>query len=251
MLELLLYKYENKLNFFYVFLISFFIILLLSYINSFIGGTFFFLLSFTTLFLAYPFVKLVIKNLNSEIIKKYSIMSLIFKNISILIPSFAIFISSCLAFFLALKFGLIFDSYYQEKFLNLISGKIIDSTFFLDIFLNNLKFLFYTFLISFVSIAGFLFMVIWNSSIISYFIFTKFENNLNSLYIFISLLPHGLFEIGGYFLGGISGVLLSFLFNKKYLKLKYEKNLFKDFFILFFLSIFLIFIGAILESVII
>ena len=170
-------------------------------------------------------------------------MELFLRHNKILFVSFSVFIATTFAFFFGLKLGWISQFHHQETFVNLLHRKIVDENLFTQIFLNNLKVLFFTILISIISLAGFLFMIIWNSSIVSYFIFLKTTTNTSALVLFLNLLPHGLLEIGGYVLGGLCGILISFSITKSFLKkIKYEIHLFKD--------VFLIVIGAVFESLI-
>jgi uncharacterized membrane protein SpoIIM required for sporulation len=65
--------------------------------------------------------------------------------------------------------------------------------------------------------------------------------------ILVKILPHGIFEFGGYFLAAVAGGILSAAIIQERIKTDYERVLI-DSFIYFGLAVAMIFIGAIIES---
>jgi uncharacterized membrane protein SpoIIM required for sporulation len=110
-------------------------------------------------------------------------------------------------------------------------------------FVNNVSLLLLLFIFSFVLGAGSVWLISWNASVIGVLI----GYNLDPL-ILIKILPHGIFEFGGYFFGAVAGGILSAAIIQERIKDEYERVL-KDSLIYFGLAVAMIFIGAIIESV--
>lgn len=122
---------------------------------------------------------------------------------------------------------------FSDQTHDLISREIIPSGHatggigFSDILVNNLRVLFLSFVFSFVLGAGAIFIITWNATILGVLIAKIAENPLiygsielvkgsapaNYIialpFTLIRLLPHGIFEFGGYFLGAVAGGILS------------------------------------------
>ena len=240
--------FENK-NYVNIFFIVFFLSLFIGFCNYFLNLNFIFFVFFVTLFLSNPIFVFLEKFSFDEIIHNYSLKNIFKKNYEILILFWIIFISVSLSFFLLLTFNIIDKYYFIENIVEKITGNFFNlNAGFFEILLNNLFVGLFTLILSILSVSSFIFILIFNASIFSYFLFSQ-DNLFLSLKFFIAILPHALFEIGGYFFFGICGFLLSQLISKKYFKkIEYDKNAFKD--ILFFILIAIIFIvlGAIIES---
>jgi len=110
-------------------------------------------------------------------------------------------------------------------------------------FVNNVSLLLLLFIFSLVLGAGSVWLISWNASVIGVLI----GYNLDPL-ILIKILPHGIFEFGGYFLGAVAGGILSAAIVQERIKDEYERVL-KDSFIYLGLAVAMIFLGAIIESV--
>jgi hypothetical protein len=135
------------------------------------------------------------------------------------------------------------------------------------IFFNNLIVLILAIIFSFMYGAGALFLIGWNASIIAVVIgrdaLMLIENYLNfgflavitaflhSLYNSIGLLPHGLPEVLGYFIGAIAGGIISVAIMKKKISENELKIISKDVIFLIVIAIALLFIGALIETVLI
>ncbi len=121
-------------------------------------------------------------------------------------------------------FGIQLDTIVQIN--NAISGSATSISFFTPILTNNLKVLMFCLLFSFVYGAGAIFILTWNASVVSAAIgnatrslISKLASttNLPGIAIYFSAfslgllryLSHGIFEMIGYFLGGLAGGLIS------------------------------------------
>jgi uncharacterized membrane protein SpoIIM required for sporulation len=184
-----------------------------------------------------------------EIENQYKTKLLIFRHQKELIVFWGIFLGVLLGFLLLIYFNLATDFTYQKQFIENTSGMITQQTNdFLLILTNNLKVAFYTFIISFLVLSALIFVIIWNASILAYFL-----SNLDSFKIIsiklISILPHAFLEIGGYVFAGIAGSILAYRVDRKN---KFNHNLNKEFFkdisILIISAVVMILVGAILEG---
>ena len=114
------------------------------------------------------------------------------------------------------------------------------------IFTNNSSLMLLAVLLSFLFGAGALFLINWNSSIVGVLIGQNAvaENHLT----FLGLLPHGIPEFMGYFLGAMSGGMISVAITKK----KYYPHEFelvaKDSLLLLLVALFSLFVGAVIEA---
>ena len=107
-----------------------------------------------------------------------------------------------------------------------ISGAAASTSFFAPILTNNLRVLMFCLLFSFIYGAGAIFILTWNASVVSAAIgnatkglISKFAEttNLPGIAVYFSAfsigllryMTHGILEMGAYFLGGLSGGLIS------------------------------------------
>ena len=139
-------------------------------------------------------------------------------------------------------------------------------TYLFLIFENNSIVLLLAIIFSLVYGAGALFLIAWNASIIGvkigqdaiasiplyssqYGILSIFPAFIHGLINAIGLVPHGIFEITGFFVGAIAGGILSVAITKKSLKEKDElKLILKDAVAISLMAFALIFIGAFIEA---
>jgi len=109
-------------------------------------------------------------------------------------------------------------------------------------FLNNVSVLFLLFIFSFVLGAGSVWLISWNASVIGVLIGYRLDP-----LILIKILPHGIFEFGGYFFGAVAGGILSAAIIQERIKSEYKRVLL-DSLMYFGIAVGMIFLGAIIES---
>lgn len=132
------------------------------------------------------------------------------------------------------------------------------------IFVNNAFVLLLSIIFSFLYGAGALFLIGWNASVLAVKIgkgATALLSNyahmghgsipisyLHGLFNALGFLPHGIFEITGFFVGAIAGGIISVAMTKK----KYRTHEFgivaRDSLLLILFALALVFIGAVVES---
>jgi hypothetical protein len=117
------------------------------------------------------------------------------------------------------------------------------------IFLNNALVLGLAVLFSFVWGAGAIFLLGWNASVIGIFLGNEATLGLGSAtMLFLGYLPHGTFEVMGYFIGAIAGGIISVAVTKR----RYGKHDFaiiaRDAFTLLIIAYWFILIGSFFEA---
>ncbi|MFH1234207.1 MAG: stage II sporulation protein M [Candidatus Diapherotrites archaeon] len=114
------------------------------------------------------------------------------------------------------------------------------------IYSNNASLLVLAVFLSVLFGAGALFLIIWNASIVGVLIG---QNAVAANHLmFFSLLPHGIPEFAGYFLGAISGGLISVaLVKKKYYPHEFQM-IARDSFLLLVIALFSLLVGAAIEA---
>jgi hypothetical protein len=117
------------------------------------------------------------------------------------------------------------------------------------IFMNNSLVLGLAILFSFLWGAGAIFLLGWNASVIGSFIGFEATTNVSTAVArFLSYIPHGSFEVMGYFIGAIAGGIISIAVTKK----KYGKHEFsliaRDALTLIVIAYWVLLIGAIVEA---
>ncbi len=117
------------------------------------------------------------------------------------------------------------------------------------IYTNNSLVLGLAILFSFLWGAGAIFLLAWNASVIGVFIgFEATANYSRAIARFLSYLPHGTFEVMGYFIGAIAGGIISTAITKKKYE-KYElKIIARDAFTLIVMAYWILLFGAIIEA---
>ncbi len=136
---------------------------------------------------------------------------------------------------------------------------------FINILFNNLEVLALAFIFSFVLGAGAVFLIAWNATIIGTLVGKIAENptafgaiqiaegNIITNYAvalpwtLLRLLPHGIFEFGGYFFGAVAGGILSVAIVREQILSGEFKRVLMDSFIYMAISVALIAIGALIE----
>jgi len=111
-----------------------------------------------------------------------------------------------------------------------------------SLFTNNFSVLLLLFMFSLVLGAGSVWLISWNASVIGVLIGYRLDP-----FILIKILPHGILEFGGYFLGAVAGGILSAAIIQERIKTEY-KRVILDSLVYFGISTLMILLGALLES---
>ncbi len=131
-----------------------------------------------------------------------------------------------------------------------IQGNFTFTDQFLDIFKNNFGVLSLSFLLSFLIGTGAILILAWNASVLASAI-GMIAKSLGGWHGFpiavMTFLPHGVFEITAYFIGAIGGGLISVALMRKNSKFWF---ILKDSGLLFLISIILLLIGGVIETII-
>ncbi len=140
-----------------------------------------------------------------------------------------------------------------------VQGHIASPCGFACILMNNLQVLAFVLLFSFLYGAGAIYVITWNASIVGVLIgvtsnqFSRTMGISNSLAYLIALpvstvrlLPHGIFEITGYLIGGVAGGVMSAAIMRGHTK---YRVIWRDIGIMVGLSVLFIVIGAFIESI--
>ncbi|VVB67718.1 Stage II sporulation protein M [Candidatus Norongarragalina meridionalis] len=129
------------------------------------------------------------------------------------------------------------------------TGRFFDSARFEYLFTHNLQVLGLMFAFCLVYGMGSVYLLLWNASIIGLVIGSKInEGVLGVVMGFVSLLPHGIFEIAAYFVASIAGGILSVAVMRKHYKSGCFKFVLRDVIALTAISLILLAIGAAIES---
>jgi hypothetical protein len=117
------------------------------------------------------------------------------------------------------------------------------------IYSNNSLVLGLAILFSFLWGAGAIFLIAWNASVIGTFIgFEATASTTRAIARFLSYIPHGSFEILGYFIGAIAGGIISVVITKRKCEKCEFKLIARDAFTLIVLAYWILLIGAIIEA---
>lgn len=148
-----------------------------------------------------------------------------------------------------------------------ISGNAVSFSDFISILLNNTKVLIFCIFFAFFFGAGAIFILAWNAAVISTAIGSFFREGianyagsigLSSSYVYFHILTsglmrymtHGIFEIVGYFIGGLAGGILSVAIMKHGLRSEKFSKVCFDVLILIVISLALLIIGALVETLV-
>lgn len=152
----------------------------------------------------------------------------------------------------------------NSKVLGVSTGSITASQAFYQIFSNNIKVLLFCIFFSFFFGAGAIFILTWNASVIAAAVGTFFKNNIvsHSALTGISKIPgyfhvfslsilryfiHGVPEILGYFTAGLAGGIISVAVIRHDFGTQTFRRVLYDSLDLLLLSLFFIFVAALLE----
>ncbi len=240
MLQKRLFNSLKSFSLIKIFLIIFFSSLIISILVAMLAKSSIFVIAFLSLFLALPISKYLDIENKQILNEKLDFLSLFQRYEKEIFIFWIIFIIGIIIFYILNILS--YEFFYQENMLEeiLIGNFIFFSDSFFNILSNNLLVLLVTFILTAVISSSLIFILLWNSSVISYFLYNSSNLYLNLIYIF----PHLLLESGGYILGGFAGTLLSYKISNN----TNSKIFIKDFVFIIILSILFICFGAILET---
>ncbi len=159
---------------------------------------------------------------------------------------------------LSLVFILLPDATVEKLFqdqideIKLIRGSFLFSSTFLKIAINNIGVLMLSVMFAFIFGSGAIFILSWNASVLSAAIglTAKSLGGLSGIPIaLITYLPHGVFEIAAYFLGGIAGGILSAVIMRR--KTELFGVMIKDSMKVLGGAVALLIVGAVIETMLI
>lgn len=136
----------------------------------------------------------------------------------------------------------------------LATGRVTSSCGIFCLFQNNFGVLLLVLLFSFVFGAGAVYIITWNASIVGVLIGMTAKAETGNVLLnyvvalpisLIKLFPHGIFEVGAYFFGGLAGGMLSAMIVRGDWK---RADVFKDVLAVFLIATLLVAIGAIIEG---
>lgn len=145
----------------------------------------------------------------------------------------------------------IFSSQLQEiRNIGLTVGKAIDFGFAGQLFEHNLVVLGFMLAFSLIYGIGSVYLLLWNASIIGVFIGTKLQAGGMSALLggIIGIFPHGVFELGAYFIASIGGGMLSTAIMHRHTGKPQFKLIISDIVTLLIVSLVMLGIAAVLES---
>ncbi len=137
----------------------------------------------------------------------------------------------------------------QIKEIQLIRGSFLSSNTFIKILSNNIGVLIISVIFAFIFGSGAVFILSWNASVLSAAIglTAKSVGGFHGIPVALATyMPHGVFEIAAYFLGGIAGGILSAALMKR--KTKLFGVIVKDSLKVMGIASVLLIVGAIVET---
>lgn len=239
MLEKLLLRFEDNYNFVFVFLSTFFLSLVIGFFTVFTFNHPYVLIGLSSLALSYPVVSHLLRE-EEEVSKVKGFRnSLIFLRKEVFLY-LIIFFGLAAGFFVLFLTGLVRNVEVYSGFVGDLGGSFLASDLFFGIWTNNLLVGALTFTLSLLFFSGFLFVLAWNASILSYYFSVAIGDRFVT---FIAIFPHLFFELSGFIFAGLAGNMLMYGVQYDKNKAKFVK-LCLFFLVLAFLSISL---GAFLE----
>ena len=142
-----------------------------------------------------------------------------------------------------------FDSCLSDYGIEKATGSYISAKEkLIRIFVNNINVLIFTLLLSLVFGAGAIFVLAWNASVIAVAIgiFTKLR--VGDMYAgILRYMTHGIFEIGGYFVGALAGGIIGIAIIKRDTRNERFWDILQDSINLIIFAIILLAVGALIE----
>lgn len=145
----------------------------------------------------------------------------------------------------------IFSAQLEEiKNIGLTVGKVIEWNFATRLFQHNLMVLAFMLVFSLVYGVGSIYLLLWNSSIIGVFIGGKLlAGGLPALLSgLVGIFPHGVFELGAYFIATVAGGILSAAIMRRHTHLPEFKLIAFDVVKLLLLALLMLAVGAVVEA---
>ncbi|MBI2084747.1 MAG: stage II sporulation protein M [Candidatus Aenigmarchaeota archaeon] len=169
----------------------------------------------------------------------------------------AVYVAFFTGMILALSIVFIFlpeatvNNLFQDQIteIRLIRGSFLFQSTFLKILMNNVGVLTLSVMFAFIFGSGAIFILSWNASVLSTAIglTAKSLGGLHGVPVALATyMPHGVFEIAAYFLGGIAGGILSAALMKR--KTELFNVIIKDSLRVVAIAVVLLFMGAFIES---
>jgi uncharacterized membrane protein SpoIIM required for sporulation len=163
-----------------------------------VSGSSLFLIAFTALAIA-PAIVDYLRSVNKGDLERHeSLDSVVGDHIEEITMVWVVFLAVLAGFLTAHISGLT-----GFKDVSLDGADALRDTGLQSVITNNVFVAIYTFLLSFVSIAGLVFVLTWNAALLA-----SYASQTDVLHVFL-VLPHGLLEVAGYVFAGLAGSLLT------------------------------------------
>jgi uncharacterized membrane protein SpoIIM required for sporulation len=175
----------------------------------------------TTLALLYPLTSYLRSRDEEELQTQWSESSLIKRHIQEAEVYLTVFFAASLIFGIA--YLLVPSSFFEVQSAALpalentaqqtaaVTGNLVQTQgVFSEIFINNTGVFFITFLLSLLITGGMIFILIWNASVLGTQLGQLSSSIIEAPARLLAYVPHGVPEIGGYILAGLSGSLLAY-----------------------------------------
>jgi len=132
---------------------------------------------------------------------------------------------------------------------NMFSGSVSGNEMasFVQVFLNNMQVMVFSFIFSLLFGAGAVFIVVWNASILGVYIGRLSEAIYHIPGVSLNFLPHGVPEIAGYLFAGLAGGIISAAIMRGR-KMDILMKVFNDSLKMLGLSVLFILLGALIET---
>lgn len=247
MLEPWVEKLLRNHNYLLMFLFSLGLSIFVSGIVWFFGGQTVFAVGIISLALSYPVITYFLSVNKGVVTRRYTFNDLLVNHLDEVFASWSIFIGVVLGLYVGAYSELLTEFIYQEAFVEGLDGMITGRVeLFNMVLFNNLVVGAVTFILCFISFSALIFVLVWNASIVSYYLYSL---EGYAFLIALFLLPHGLLEVAGYVFSGIAGSVLAFrVDNWSGLSTDEKMSVWKDVGLLVFGAALFIFIGAVVET---
>ncbi|MFW5705338.1 MAG: stage II sporulation protein M [Nanoarchaeota archaeon] len=228
MLETFLLDAEKQNKFLKISITTIFITFILGIVNHyFLNGISFFLITLVSLSLSYPVVRYILDIDRGEIDKLKNHKFTFQRYERELVVLWSIFCGAVVGFYLLNFFGFTIDFRYEESFISAIKGNFLENQLsFFQILSNNLLVALVTFLISTMVFSGLIFILLWNASILAFYL-SSLGSHRNAVIGGVNILSYGLIEVGGFILAGMAGGILAYRLHKGF-KSRYYKHRLED-----------------------
>jgi len=177
-------------------------------------------------------------------------------NIIIYYLSIIISVSLTISFFYLLLPSEISNKIFSNQIATIaqITGHFNYPNIFTKILINNLIVMCLCFVFSLFYSTGAIFLISWNASVLGVVVgqtAKKLFGPISVPLVLLSYLPHGLPEFLGYIFAGIAGGILSIAITRHRESKRHRLFVLKDALILFFVGVLFVFLGAVIETLII